>query len=451
MQHVVSLRSAFPVSAEELWAWHGRPLAFERLNPPWDPVEVLERTGGLEVGARTRVRVRVPWGTTTWLSGHTVCEPGRMFRDEQRQGPFARWVHEHRITPKGPAQSELEDHVEYELPLGPVGVLGGAALARKRLEQAFHYRHALLRADLERHARFAHLPRLTVAVTGASGLLGQALTAYLATAGHTVKPVRRSGEAVDVTALDGVDAVVHLAGAGLADARWTDTRKQALRKSRVALTAALVNGLAASRRPPKVLVSGSAVGVYGDRADEELTEASAPGPRGEKGAAFLSTLCQDWEEAARGAERHGVRVVLARSGVVLTAQGGALARQLPPFRAGLGGPLAGGKAYLAWISQEDWLGAVEHALHDQELQGPVNVVAPAPVTNRDFTRALGAAVRRPAVTPVPRAALVALFGELADGALLASQRAVPSALLRRGFEFRLPTVEAALAWTLGVA
>ncbi len=306
--------------------------------------------------------------------------------------------------------------------------------------------------DLQRHARYSGLPRLKVAITGATGLIGTALSAFLTTGGHEVRMMRRgrSGAEIDAAALDGADAVVHLAGAGVADGRWSKNRKEELVRSRVDFTRALVQTLQAMPRPPRVLVSGSAIGIYGDRGDEELTERSAPGPRKDnRGAAFLSKLCEDWEAEATRAQALGIRVVLARTGVVLTARGGALAKLLPSFKLAAGGPIAGGKQWMSWICLEDAIGALHHALFTDALQGPVNLVSPHPVTNADFSKTLGAVLSRPAVMPVPAFALRVAFGEMADGTVLPSQRVLPTALQASGFAFVHPQLEQTLRFTLG--
>ncbi|HLM96249.1 MAG TPA: TIGR01777 family oxidoreductase, partial [Acidimicrobiales bacterium] len=240
--------------------------------------------------------------------------------------------------------------------------------------------------------------------------------------------------------LDGADAVVHLAGAGIGDKRWSATRRQEIVSSRVQSTALLARSLAELDRPPSVLVSASAVGVYGDRGDEELTEASGPG------SGFLAELCRAWEDATGRATQAGIRVVRLRSGVVLSAHGGALARQLPLFRLGVGGRLGSGRQWLSWISLADEVGAVLHALDEPSLEGPVNATAPTPVTNRDFTAALGRALHRPAVLAVPGFALrVALGSDLASEMVLAGQRVLPAKLSASGYEFSHADIDTALA------
>ncbi|HZU79072.1 MAG TPA: TIGR01777 family oxidoreductase [Acidimicrobiales bacterium] len=298
---------------------------------------------------------------------------------------------------------------------------------------------------------------MRVLVSGSSGLIGRALCASLARSGHEVRRLVRTADptaadavgwdprsgAVDRAGLEGTEAVVHLAGAGIGDRRWTAGRKIELLSSRVEGTAAVVAAVSAMDPPPAVLVSASAIGFYGDRGEEELTEESTPG------SGFLADLCRRWEAAAGEAEAAGIRVVLLRSGIVLAPRGGALGRQLPLFRAGLGGRLGSGRQWTSWISLDDEVRVVEHALADEALRGPVNAVAPAPVRNREFTAELGRALHRPAVLAVPAPVLrLALGRELVDEALLASQRVRPAALATAGFAFGHPTLPEAFAAVL---
>ncbi|MDH5315335.1 MAG: TIGR01777 family oxidoreductase [Gemmatimonadota bacterium] len=296
---------------------------------------------------------------------------------------------------------------------------------------------------------------LTVAVTGASGLLGRALVPVLTAGGHRVlRLVRRtpgpgeigwdpSAGTIDATALEGVDAVVHLAGENIAGGRWTAERKRRIAASRLDGTRLLAGTLAGLERKPGVLISASAVGIYGDRGDEILTEVSGAG------SGFLAELGVAWEAAAEPARQAGIRLVLPRLGIILTPDGGALERMLPPFRLGLGGPLGGGRQWMSWLTLDDAVGIIHRAMTDGAIEGALNAVAPEPVTNADFARTLGLALHRPAVIPVPALALQLAFGELAREALLASQRAVPAVLASHGFQFRDPSLLPALQRLLG--
>jgi len=452
----IELTSRLPVSAGEVFAWHQRPGAFERLVPPWERVEVLERRGGLENDVE--VVLRVGWGPLgiRWVARHQDCIPGRQFADEQVVGPFARWHHLHRFDPEGPEACRITDRIEYALPLGAAGALVGNLTIHRRLERLLQYRHHRLQADLATH-RSAPRHSLKVIVSGSTGLIGRSLIPFLTSGGHgVVRLVRRApreGEIqwdpsvgrLDPARFEGADAVVHLAGENLA-ARWSTARKQAIRDSRVLGTRLLAEALTRLERPPRVLVSASAVGIYGNRGDEVLTESSAPPA---SGSDFLVDVAQEWEAATEPARIAGVRVVRLRSGLVLSPGGGVLGRMLPAFRMGVGGPLGSGRQWMSWISIDDCIGAIHHALMTEGLSGPVNATAPNPVTNQEFAATLGRLLGRPAMLPVPATALRLVFGEMADGALLAGARVLPERLLQSGYQFRHTQLEEALRFVLG--
>ena len=282
-------------------------------------------------------------------------------------------------------------------------------------------------------------------------MIGSALAPALAGDGHQVRRLRRAPAAgpdeaswnpADGTfasgALDGIDAVVHLAGENIAGGRWTAARKARIRDSRVDGTRRLCEALAALDTPPRVLVAASAIGYYGDRGDELLDESAAPG------TGFLPAVSRSWEGAAAPARDAGIRVVHLRIGIVLSPAGGALAQMLLPFRLGVGGVLGSGDQYMSWIALDDVVGVVRHALADESLSGPVNAVAPQAVTNREFTRTLGKVLRRPTILPAPAFALRVALGEMADALLLASTRVDPAALRATTFEFQHPQLDGAL-------
>jgi len=299
---------------------------------------------------------------------------------------------------------------------------------------------------------------MKILVTGSRGLIGSALVPCLTAAGHQVTRLVRGqlspAEAseiswnpdrgqLDPAALAGFDAVVHLAGENIAAGRWTAERKARIRDSRLVGTRLLSQTLAQLSRRPKVLVSASAVGFYGDRGEQPVDEASPPG------AGFLAQVCRDWEAATGPAAAAGVRVVSVRIGLVLAARGGALAKMLPVFRWGLGGRLGSGRQYMSWITLDDVVAAIAHALATEALRGPVNLVAPQPVTNRQFTKALGRVLGRPALLPVPAFVLRAIWGQMAKELFLSSARVTPRRLLDSGYRFRDPELSAALRRLLG--
>ena len=451
---VIERRSPMPVSAEALFAWHERPGAFERLTPAWMPARVLAREGGIRDGATVRLAVPVGPLHLRWDVRHEGYEAGRVFRDVQTRGPFAAWEHTHRMEPVDAGHSVLEDRIRFRLPLGPLGTLAAGAYTRAQLARLLAWRHALTAADLERHAAFVARGPRRFAVTGASGFVGAALVPFLTTGGHEVRTIGRGAGAtvrwdpargqLDADALEGVDGVIHLAGENVG-ARWTAARRRAIVESRIQGTRLLAERCARLRTKPEVLVSASAIGIYGLRGDEWLDESSALGDD------FLAEVGQAWEAATAPARDAGIRVVHLRIGIVLNPAGGALAKMLLPFQLGVGGRLGSGRQWMSWISREDLVGAIHHALQVPSLAGPVNATAPAPVTNAQFTRTLARVLRRPAIAPVPAAALRALFGEMAEGTVLASQRVRPAALEASGFRFRHPTLETALRFELGRA
>lgn len=293
---------------------------------------------------------------------------------------------------------------------------------------------------------------MKILISGASGLVGSAIVRTLSARGDEILELVRSVPVderreiqwnplkgiEDANRLEGLDAVIHLAGEPIAEGRWTEEKKRRIYDSRVQGTKVLSAALAGLKLKPATLLSASAVGYYGTRGAEILTEESAPGDD------FLARVCSEWEEATEAAARAGVRVALMRFGVILSAKGGALEKMLTPFRLGVGGRLGSGEQYMSWIALDDVVGVVEHLLEKAGLNGPINTVAPNPVTNQEFTKTLGAVLSRPTLFPVPKFAMRLAFGEVADVALLASQRVEPKRLKESGYVFKYPELEDAL-------
>lgn len=465
MPETFTLQSAMPASAADVYSWHARPAAFLRLLPPWERIAVIAQSGSFAEGrlsATFRARCLGPIART-WQVEFCDFEPDRGFRYRQLRGPFAEWTHTHRFIPDGERSSFLENTVEYRLPLGPFGHAFAAGSVEDRVKALFAYRHALTASDLRRHGLYRERPRLTIALTGSRGVIGTELALFLATGGHTVrrlvsgvasKPAFDDGTSYhawnpqappDPALLEGCDAVIHLAAEGISSGRWDAPKRKRILESRTIPTRLLAEAIAqlpASRRP-RALLSASAVGIYGNCGDGVLTEDSAPG------SGFLADVCREWEAATATAEAAGVRVVHLRIGAVLTPKDGALGKQLPAFRAGLGAVLGDGKQWVPWIGIQDVVGAIHHCLQEESLAGPVNLMAPGSVPNREFTKTLGRVLWRPAFNWLPRPALRAMFGDIADAVLLASMRGSPQKLLASGFHFDHPDLESALRFLLG--
>ncbi len=442
--------ATFDHPVEEVFEWHTRPGALARLMPPWQPVRPLREATSLRDG---EAALALPCGLT-WLARHDPAgyEEGRRFTDFLATPVLAQlapWRHTHDFTPLPDGRAQVTDTVETRLPA-------------RLLSQMFAYRERQLRYDLDAHRRWHPEDgrALTVAVTGSSGLVGRAVTALLTSGGHRVARLVRPGrpgrqpasgphrlwqpERPAPDLLEGVDAVVHLAGQPIAGP-FTPAHKQAVRSSRVGPTRQLAE--LAAKSGVRTFVSASAVGFYGpDRGDEPLTEDS---PRGR---GFLAEVVADWEEAAQHAAANGARVVTVRTGIVQSPQGGVLRLQRLLFMAGLGGPLAGGDAWVPWVGIDDLADIYLSALVSPGLQGPVNATAPEPARNAELTRVLARVLRRPAALAVPAWAPRLLLGpEGATELALASQKVLPAKLLAAGHRFRYPDLEGALRHVLGRA
>lgn len=454
LEHFV-FRSPMPASADSVFDWHCRPGAFERLSPPWESVVVLERTGGVEDGGRVVLAMRVGGFWRRWVAEHSDYEQGRQFCDVQTEGPFAHWRHCHRVVPGGPGKCYLEDDIEYALPFGRLGAWLGGAFARRKLERMFRYRHRITAGDLCLHQKYSGGLPMKIAITGSTGLVGSALVPFLTTGGHHVTRIVRTSTAdadavwnpgtgqIDAGRLEGLDAVVHLAGENIAARRWSTEQKARIRDSRVQGTKLLSETLAKLQWPPRVLISASAIGYYGDQGERELTEENP------SGSGFLPEVCREWEAATAAAKKAGIRVVQLRFGVILSPRGGALAKMLTPFRFGLGGRIGNGRQWMSWIALDDVVGCIHHALATDSLHGPVNCVATNPVTNREFTKTLGKVLWRPTLFPLPGFMARLVFGEMANELLLASTRVLPRALLDSSYRYLYGDLASALRHLLG--
>lgn len=434
---------------EEVWQWHTRPGAMRRLVPPWQPMSVVSESASLADGVAV---LGLPGGLR-WVARHDPAAyvPGSRFADELSSHGLAswpprvigRWRHTHTFSDAG-AATRVHDSVDTVVPAAA-------------LRATFAYRHRQLSDDLAAHRRaaVAGVEPLVIAITGATGLVGSALSAFLTTGGHrVVRLVRGPAHGGDERRWDprdpapdlltGVDAVVHLAGASIAG-RFTDAHRAAIRDSRIEPTRHLAAVAASAPDGPRIFVSASAIGYYGfDRGDTQLTEDSS------RGDGFLADVVTDWEAATAPAADAGLRVVMVRTGIVQSAAGGTLRLLRPLFAAGLGGRLGTGRQWLSWIDLDDLIDVYHRVLYDDRFSGPVNAVGPDPVRNTDYTRELAGLLHRPALLPVPGLGPRVLLGQQGARELAeASQRVVPSKLLAAAHPFRHPHIRDALAHQLG--
>ena len=443
---------------EEVFKWHSRPGALERLSPPWDPVRVIERKGGINKGAKVVLEMKAGHFPYRWIAEHSDYEENRMFRDRQVRGPFPHWVHTHSFEPDDPEGSFFEDRIDYALPFYPFGKLLGGAIVEAKLARIFKYRHATAIEDIILHLSKKDIKRpVKILMTGASGLLGSALIPFFSTGGHFVHtlvrrdPVLEKGETfwdpekkrLDPSVFDGIDAVIHLAGEHIGEGRWTDEKKRRIIESRTKGTSLIAETISKLSSPPPVLICASAIGYYGNRGDKILAEDDPPGDD------FISKVCSEWEKSAQAAVDKGIRTAFMRIGIALSPAGGALSRLLLPFRAGLGAKIASGAQFMSWVGIDDVIGAFFHVLADNKIAGPVNVVSPNPVTNLEFTKTLGQVLSRPAIFSVSAAAINLAFGEMGREVLLSSTRVMPEKLLETGYRFRNPDLFGVLSHLLG--
>ena len=454
-----------PVGQQQLYDYHASGGAFERLIPPWDQIRIehwkggedtahlptAEQFGDISTGTEVHLNIGPSPFALSLIARHTEHANPTGFVDEQVKGPFSKWKHQHRFVADAKGASTLVDELDFQAPFW--GMFDW--MVTPKITQTFLLRHLRTLMDLTRFERYAHLGVKKIAITGSSGLIGRNLSALFRAAGHQVfHLVRRVPQSpneiqwsvkegsIDAVSLEGMDAVIHLAGESI-DGRWTADKKKRILTSRVDGTRLLSKTLAALQHPPEVLISASAVGFYGNHPDEVATESSGAT------SDFLSQVCVAWEEAADVAREAGIRVVHPRMGVVLSGQGGALKKMLPAFLAGAGGQLGNGQQWMPWVALEDALGLLMTMVFETDISGPVNVVSPKPVQNKEFTKVLGAVIRRPTILPVPKFAIRALFGEMGQTLLLEGRRVKPQVALDTEFDYWHDDLEYALRFELG--
>ncbi|PID76601.1 MAG: TIGR01777 family protein [Deltaproteobacteria bacterium] len=449
-------RSVFPCSPRFLYDWHARKGALQRLVPPWDRTTILSRQGGLEPGASSVLRLNMGPFHHDWLAEHTHNQPCVMFRDVQKKGPFAFWQHTHNFI-EDENGCILEDKIDYRLPLQAIlpDFLGRRPI-EKLLENIFDYRHQTLLADVKLHQKLACKP-MCILISGAGGLLGQALHPLLTTGGHEVwflvrrKPRPSCNEIywnpergeIDLDSLPPLDGVIHLAGDNIGSGRWTRSKKERVINSRRQGTRLLSRAIASLEHKPEVFLSASAVGFYGNSGGRLMHEEDSPGTE------FISEVCSMWEDSASEACQAGIRTVFMRIGVVLSPKGGALKKILAGKGLGLVKSFGCGQQYISWIGIDDVVCAMLHALCCKELNGAVNLVAPKAVSNQELMQAVAAVSGKPLLPAVPAWLLRLVYGQMATELLLSGCRAAADKLTGSGFVFRHPDLIPALEHLLG--
>jgi len=440
----------------DVFDWFEHKGSFRRLMPPWEVAEEVRADDTLEDGAQRVFRFPMGPIKMTWVAEHLGYEPPEKFEDIMRKGPFSSWHHVHRFIEKD-GSTIVHDEVNYRLPMGILGRIFGSRNVRNRLNRMFRARELRLIRDLQRHSDFREMPRKRILLAGASGLIGRQLSAFLDTGGHEIwRLVRRpprdntneiewnpsKGE-IDSKSVEGFDIVIHLGGAGIGDRRWTKKRKALIKQSRIESTGLLAETLAALTDKPDVFLVASAIGWYGNRGDETLTESS------HVGEGFLPDTCVAWESSAEPARAAGIRTIHTRTGVVLDACGGALQKMLLPAKMGAGGPIGFGRQWFSWISMDDEIYAIHHLIMSPDSEGVYNLTSPQPIQQKFFAKALGRVLRRPAFIPTPPLAIWFLYGRMGVSLTTESQRVMPERLIHSGYRFEHSNAEDALRDALG--
>jgi len=446
---------------KEVWDWYNSLGAFRRIMPEWEGIRPLN-AGRLVDGDETIFKVGIGPIKQTWIAKHHSVVPGESFADRMMKGPFGAWNHVHKFDSVSDNVTSIVDNVEYRLPFHILTGWSARMTVLPRMRQMFNYRSTRLTNDLKQIQATAKLPRQKILVSGSTGMIGLQLCAFLETAGHEVHRLLRpntklpsdvnqdqvvvwndlTGDIIDGD-MNGFDTIIHLAGAGIGDKRWSKKRKKLIRDSRVIPTMNLSSLIANLDSPPKTFMCGSAVGFYGNRGTEVLDESS------EAGDDFLAEICGEWEQASTAASDAGIRVLYLRTGIVVSPLGGALAKLLLPAKLGAGGPVGGGRQMQSWISLDDEVYAIHHLMMNQSCEGAYNLTAPNPVSQKQFARVLGRVLRRPGFMPLPGFVIKLLFGEMGKKLVLEGQDVRPKRLIESGFEFTHSDLEMCLRNCLG--
>lgn len=460
--------STLPYNQQTVFEYHSQLGAIDRLIPPWERVKILKRNDSLQVGSEVLLQQSLGPLKMEWLAKHTAFEPPIRFQDQQIRGPFKSWIHDHIVEPVSEQSAKLTDSVIYQLPYGPAGRLGSSWIADK-ISSMFSYRHRTTLLDLDLVSHFRSLVSnntpLRIGIAGSSGMIGRRVCALASIAGIEVVRIVRPGAGgsdaevpshkitelstrgfADQDAMEGLDAVIHLGGFGIADRRWTTSTKEKILSSRVDSTKSLVHWLKTLKTPPKKFVCASGVGAYGDRGEDVCSDMNHNHDV-KAGDTFLEQVSRLWEAAASDFSDRGT-VCIGRLAMAIHPLQGALSKMIPVFRLGLGGPMGNGKQYWSWIHVDDAAAAFLHLAINPNSSGVYNLASPEPLTNSEFSRVLAHKLGRWSVFPAPQFGLKLMLGQMADELLLSSVRALPDRLESEMFPFRAKTLSEALGLLL---
>ena len=458
-------RSLIPYNVNTLFDYHTRDGALERLVPPWSGLNVVSQKGGINNDAISIFRIKLGPINFKWVSKHFGYIHNSQFQDKMISGPFQKWVHTHSFIPQGINQCIIEDKIDYIPKLGKIG----SKIIRKRIQnylnQLFLYRSRILVNDID-FEKMSLEKEKKILITGSHGLIGSALIPLLTNIGkHKITRLVKNTnyknkystsntdhekiiywdpehKKLNHHDLEGFDIVIHLAGENIFG-RWTDTKKQKILNSRIEGTTLLAESLTKLSKPPSLLICASAIGYYGNRPNEVLTETSS------SGSGFLSKVCQEWEKATKDATEIGIRVVNTRFGIVLTSKGGILQKLLTPFKLGVGVTIGKKEQYISWISIEDVIKSIFYSITNTSIQGPVNVVSPNPVTNLEFSNILKKILNPKLSISINPNITKLIFGKMSDELLSANTYVRPNKLVEMGYKFFNPELEDTLRFLLG--
>lgn len=448
--------SYIKLAPKVVFGWHLRFGAAQRLTPPWERARIQREEGKADENRKRFSKIGFCGLEFDWVDRFADYATDSSFTTELVKGPLPQFRHIRTFDPEERG-TILTDELHYRLPGGVFGHAFFGHYLKRRMKCLFRFRHRRALYDLNHLEQYKSKPSLKIAVTGASGDIGQALVPFLNACGHEVwRLVRRkpypntreifwnpeTGE-IDERKLVEMDAVIHLAGLNIGDEAWSSERKTRLLENRKLGAELLSDTLARLKKGPETLIVASAIGYYGHQAGKVLNEESLPG------SGFAPLLCQTIEESTASAHKAGIRVVHARLGVVLSYRSHFMKKLLPSFKAGMGAVIGDGYQYLSWVTQDDVLYALHHILHTKALKGPVNVTAPIPVTNRDFADSLARVLNRPRFFTLPAKLVRWMFGQMGDELMLSDACVVPDKLRESGFKHCFPLLDPALRWTLG--